>query len=315
MFNRLYCNFLLALGVFISASNYASAACSYLGGLGFRTENYKFGNVIVQRDSPVGTVLGSKSGGIWGSPFVTCSTSFSLTYELTKFSTPTSLAGVYATNIDGVGIKIFHGSKLFPFTSGTYRANTGLHVSGPTVSLVKITSGEIKAGSITTGSIAKVSIQNEMQIGDIILRSANIIPLACSIKTPSLTFPIGDIAIDKFGSSVGTIPSGAQNTQNLGLECNAQANINVELNGIQNPDVSNSSVLALTGQGSNDVASGVGVQILYNGAPLKLNNSMVLKKSIGGQETFPLTARYYQTKTAVTTGTANSSATLNITYQ
>lgn len=63
------------------------------------------------------------------------------------------------------------------------------------------------------------------------------------------------------------------------------------------------------------MAKGVGVQLLYNGSPFILNNRIVLKRSSGGQETFPLTARYYQTKTAVTTGKANASATLDLTYQ
>jgi Fimbrial protein. len=114
---------------------------------------------------------------------------------------------------------------------------------------------------------------------------------------------------------VGTTPTIAQNTQNLGLACDAGANINVTLQGIQNPDVSTTSVLALTGQGGADVATGVGVQLLYNGSPLVLNKLVTLKKSSGGQETFPIVARYYQTKKSVTTGKANASATLDLTYQ
>lgn len=85
--------------------------------------------------------------------------------------------------------------------------------------------------------------------------------------------------------------------------------------GTQNPDVGTASVLALTNQGDADVAQGVGVQLLYNGSPLILNNRLVLKSSTGGQETFPITARYYQTRTTVTTGKANASATLDLTYQ
>jgi type 1 fimbria pilin len=139
--------------------------------------------------------------------------------------------------------------------------------------------------------------------------------VACSITTPNLTFPIGDILATSFGSTVGTTPVEAQNTQNLGLNCDAGANINVSLSGTQNPDVSTTSVLALTGQGTIGIAKGVGVQVLYNGTPLVLNNRIVLKQSSGGQETFPLTARYYQTKTSVSTGVANASATLNLTYQ
>ena len=51
--------------------------------------------------------------------------------------------------------------------------------------------------------------------------------------------------------------------------------------------------------------------------PLKLDNNIVLKTSAGGQEFPPgtFTARYFQTKDNVTAGSANATATLNITYQ
>lgn len=139
--------------------------------------------------------------------------------------------------------------------------------------------------------------------------------VACSITTPTLNFPIGNVLAEKFGTSIGTIPANAQNTQDLGLNCDVGANINVRLQGAQNADVSTTSVLALTGQGDANVAKGVGVQLLYNGVPLELNNRIALKQSSGGQETFPITARYYQTKTSVSTGKANASATLDLTYQ
>lgn len=139
--------------------------------------------------------------------------------------------------------------------------------------------------------------------------------LACTITTPQLTFPIGDISAAAFGATVGTTPVGAQNTQNLGLNCDAGANVNVSISGIQNPDIAATSVLALTGQGNTGTAKGVGVQLLYNGTPLTLNTRLPLKPAAGGLEAFPLTARYYQTQTTVEPGTANASATLNLTYQ
>jgi type 1 fimbria pilin len=143
------------------------------------------------------------------------------------------------------------------------------------------------------------------------LTGGTINALACSITTPQLTFPIGD----SFGSVVGTTPAVAQNTQNLGVNCSPGTNIMVSLSGIQNPDGANTSVMALTGQGNTGTAKGVGVQLLYNGTPLALNSRLLLKQSSGGQETLPLTARYYQTLTSVESGSANASATLNLTYQ
>lgn len=54
------------------------------------------------------------------------------------------------------------------------------------------------------------------------------------------------------------------------------------LTGPQNPDVSDNTVLALTGQGSAGVARGVGVQLVYNNTPLTLGNNLVLKRTTGG---------------------------------
>ncbi len=183
-----------------------------------------------------------------------------------------------------------------------------------TITFVK--TGGINSGTLNSGLLARIYGNGDNVTAVAFnITSTQIIQLSCSITTPILNFPIGDVLVSKFGTSVGTIPSGAENTQNLGLNCDAGANINVTLHGTQNPDVSTASVLALTGQGSADVASGVGVQLLYNSTPLELNNRIVLKQSASGQETFPLTARYYQTKTAVTPGKANTTATLDLTYQ
>ncbi len=179
--------------------------------------------------------------------------------------------------------------------------------------------GPVSSGALTPGVIGVVTLQGSDAIyrdGLITqLSSGTINALACTINTPQLTFAIGNIPASSFNAGVGTSPAGAQNTQNLGLNCSAGTNINVTLSGIQNPDISNTSVMALTGQGNTGTAKGVGVQLLYNGTPLAMNSRLLLKQSAGGVETLPLTARYYQTLGTVQSGTANASATLNLTYQ
>ncbi|MNH37426.1 Fimbria adhesin protein precursor [compost metagenome] len=87
------------------------------------------------------------------------------------------------------------------------------------------------------------------------------------------------------------------------------------MTGTQNTDTSTTGVLQLTNAGAANVAKGVGIQILYNNTPLALNNNIVLKTSAGGQETFPFVAQYYQTRNPVSTGSANATMTLNLTYQ
>jgi type 1 fimbria pilin len=173
--------------------------------------------------------------------------------------------------------------------------------------------GDIKPGQFMVGQVGTWTVSDITPV-TINLMGGYVSQVACSITTPNLTFPIGDVLNSEFGTTVGYIPA-KTSTQNLGLDCDRNANINVTLNGTQNPDVSDASVLALNNQGGSNTAQGVGVQLLYDGNPLVINSKLTLKQSSGGKETFPITARYYQTKNTVTVGEASTSATLTLTYQ
>lgn len=288
------------------------------------TKTLQFNAITIQHDATVGTVLGTVSIPRDSTVLGPCSGSGNTTMSIQMMyfgAVSSGTAGVFKTNVSGVGISGYYYSATYPFaspaTTWTFGAGTGVNI-GDSVTVFKLIKiGDITSGTLSPGLVGKVFYSGNPTVDtvDVMMGTSSVTQLACSINTPTLTFPIGNILKSQFGSSVGFIPSGAQNMQNLGLNCDAGANINVSLSGTQNPDVGTTSVLALTGQGGANVAKGVGVQLLYNSSPLVLNNNIVLKTSSGGQETFPLTARYYQTKTTVATGTANASATLNITYQ
>lgn len=299
------------------------------------------GTIIVQRDSPPGTVVSPELTGI-NQIYYTCNDPLGYSVEGGLVSTLTSggsnYAGrsIFSTNVAGIGLTLglvggfSPGQWDLPITNGSFVRGGSANGIGtynynwqPKVQFIK-TAQTVISGPVNQqlgyflagwGSVnAFPNMINKTPQTPLYIQ-ANIVVVQCSITTPTLVFPIGNIMASSFGSTIGSTPSGASVTQNLGLNCDAGANINVSLGGTQNPDTADSSVLALAGQGSAGVASGVGVQLLYNGSPLKLNNRIVLKQSPGGQETFPLTARYYQTRTAVGTGSANTTATLNLTYQ
>lgn len=322
-FKKIIFIFLVALGALYT--NIVSATCGMASNGAYQYKYYNFGDVVVQRDTPVGTVLatlntGSFSNtatGVSGDTLFGCDTPWTYRWTLAQFTTLSSVSGTYNTNIPGVGIRISNSANgyIMPYDQAFPALIYAAIIAGIKAELIKTSVGGVGAGSITNGSLAIASIVGWGNTLEVDMGTNKIIPVMCTIKTPNLLFPIGDIPAASFGATVGTTPAIAQNTQNLGLDCDPQANINVSLSGTQNPDVGTTSVLALSGQGSAGVAKGVGVQIVYNGTPLTLGNRIVLKQSAGGLETFPLVARYYQTKTAVTTGTANANATLNLTYQ
>ncbi|WP_336220215.1 fimbrial protein [Citrobacter amalonaticus] len=294
------------------------AACN--NNISTYTKTVSFGNVIVQRDTAPGTVVATQA--VNAPVNFSCGGAGPYLYQESMRTSLTSYGNnIYEIGVPGFGIRVSENGTdgtlhhYFPisingWTNGSGTNQTNLYK----FELVK-TSAISSSGNLRVGTIADTAMYNQFYIGYFNVGGGTIQVVQCNINTPNLNFPIGNISASSFGSTVGTTPSGAQNTQNLGLNCDAGTNINVSFTGTQNPDVGTTSVLALTGQGNTDVAKGVGVQILYNGSPLVLNNRIVLKQSSGGQETFPLTARYYQTKTSVTPGTANASATLNLTYQ
>ncbi|TNV11213.1 fimbrial protein [Buttiauxella sp. B2] len=301
--------------VFLFASH-AIAGCSYTYDQSYVTKVIDFGTVIVQRDTPAGTPLVTVNSGLihpdYGT-FYICSEAWLYQAKLGQFTTPTSLQGVYETNVQGVGIKVSTSTGKLPPYDVPVNGGTAVILREYTMTLVKTSVGAVGADYITPG--AQMYIQaNSVNILQVNIGTAKIIPVACSITTPSLVFTLGDIPLSQFGHNVGdTTPQ--TNTQNMGLNCDPGTNINVALMGEPDRDVPTGDVLALSGKGSAGVASGIGVQIVYNNTPLTVNAMLPLKTSAGGLETFPFTARYYQTQADVLPGDAKASATLQITYQ
>jgi type 1 fimbria pilin len=279
------------------------------------------GTITVQRDVAVGTVLFSRNATLTGSYLTGCTNPLMLGFSMRYLNATPSTYGnhVYNTNVNGIGVRFSSGNYFEnPTNTFSYTAQAS-YVEWWGGKIELIVTGPVASGSLTPGVLGVVMLQDSDGVYrdglTTTLLDGTINVLACSITTPQLTFPIGDISAATFGSTVGTTPAGAQNTQNLGLNCDPGANVNISLSGIQNPDVATTSVLALTGQGNTGTAKGVGVQLLYNGTPITLNTRLPLNVATGGQQAFPLTARYYQTQTTVEPGTANASATLNLTYQ
>ncbi|MRS88946.1 fimbrial protein [Enterobacteriaceae bacterium RIT714] len=296
-----------------------NATCSRVA---VQTTTSSLGNTIVQRDAPIGSVINTlvtPTATYYGFDCTGMDT-FGLYLD---YSSTLSSQGehIYDTNVAGVGIRMFNGGtngKNFDNPQSTVQNSQteDWAYDGATIQLIKtgdIKSGELKSGTI--GTVRLLGYDTNYHDGVYIKTTGGTVTqLACTITTPSLTFPIGTVPLSEFGSTVG-FTAKETNSQNLGLNCDKDANINVSLNGTQNPDVSTTSVLALTGQGDSGTAKGVGIQLLYNDTPLEINKNIVMKKSAGGQELLPIVARYYQTKSTVTPGDASTSATLSLTYQ
>ena len=292
------------------------AACWYLSGSGDGASITLPAAVTIQRDTAPGTVVWDSG---WftsaGGTRVECAAA---TYYTTFQPYDQALAlaagytNVYKTEVAGIGIKVFSlygaaplsiridpGSASYDFLTPDDYAVQFIYLGGDISGSVSGKSFYLARGGIKSSWLNMYG-------------STRFIKVACSLNSTSINVPLGDVSTVQF-TAIGT--TAGDKTFDLGLNCDKEARINVALAGTQNTDTTDTSVLALTNAGQTGTAKGIGVQLLYGGVPLKINNNIVLKTSVGGQETLPFTARYYQTNNLLEPGKANSSATLNITYQ
>ncbi len=138
-----------------------------------------------------------------------------------------------------------------------------------------------------------------------------VVSSACKISTPTVNVPLGTYTTNKF---VGVGTTVGEKNFDFTLNCDEGAKVVMSLQG-EPGDSSNA--LSLTNAGSNGVASGVNVQILYNNSvliPNSQSSTSIITGATSGNNKVTLSARYVQTKATVTEGTANATATLSIDY-
>lgn len=274
-------------------------------------------DIQVPKNAPVGSVIGTYTV----SPTVGSATScYGMGYSKYMKGSPTgtmfqTYTDIYTTNIPGIGFAICfqgcHNQRDWHFIYST-PASGDVNFVGTQFIFYLVVIGDVSSGKLDSGLYADLGVDG-VSLLKISVAGANIISTTCNLDSTAIQVPFGDMPVDGF-SSVGY--TSQSKDFNIALTCNREANISISLNGNQSSESSNTSVLALTNSGGQGTASGVGVQILYNNNPLVLNQSIALKKTDGNvKETFPFSARYYQTKSTVTAGDANATATLNITYQ
>ncbi len=220
------------LVIIFGISEPACATCNFASGMEPQTLGFTPSGVIVQRDTPVGSVIYSSSSGE-GATLLSCTGDNTNYYKMTYLGgIPTSIAHAYATNIPGVAIEVDLGwGKLDNPASTDQTGNATVNMPWVRYRLYK--TGDIQPGSFTVAQLGTWTVSGITPV-TINLMGGYVAQVACSVTTPQLTFPVGNVLNSEFGTTVGFIAA-KTSTQNLGLNCDRNANINVTLNGTQNP--------------------------------------------------------------------------------
>ena len=301
------------LGWGASGSAQAALQCTING-----TAAISFGTITVPRDTSVGTALGSTR---------------SSTVSANCPSNPGTVAGAWNTNVAGIGIRVidvsysnkslsslgvgswdnfatpittsaaFTGS--FTFTYQLVKTAASVTASGPLIipSLLTLVSHNVPA-NVTSPSLVTISVNN-----------TSIVATTCSVTTPSIRVALPSVNASAL-SPVGTTQG---NTNfNIGLSCQAGANVYVTLTDVTNPG-NTSSNLSLA---SGSTASGVSLRILNGASPVNYgpdsavagNPNQWLVGASTSTTSIPLSVQYISTGT-VAPGTVKGLATFTMSYQ
>ncbi|MGV4091001.1 fimbrial protein [Citrobacter freundii] len=311
---------LLFLLLLIAVLPEAQATCSFYGGVTSEVPGYlNFGNVVIQRDAPVGSVIATAVTGAYnnGNGIAGCQReSWTARWELTQWGTLSGYGdGIYNTNLPGVGLRLSAAAtgKTLPYeTSYPYDAQ-GVWVSipGDGIKGELIKTGDITSGTLTSGVLARASVVNQFYFANVTLNGTNTVKSeACTVTTPSVDVPMGDHDKSEFGGAGSTTD---WVSFDIGLTCDVGARINVRIDAPADASAGSQGVMQLDGGG----ASGVGIQLHYrpDDAAVQYGQERFYWQSVYGDEIVQLKARYYQTAGTITPGAANGTATFTLTYK
>ncbi|WP_058911249.1 fimbrial protein [Entomohabitans teleogrylli] len=296
------------------------ARCNFVDGITSEVSvEVNFGNIIVQRDAAVGTVIGTANTGDFnnGRSIAGCDVPWTFAWEIRQWRTLSSSGNnIYNTNIPGVGIRLVMGTsgRHLPFQIDFPALNYPI-LSNVRVELIK--TGNISGGTLTPGMLAQAVIVNQFPMANIRLTGTNTVSAAaCSVTTPGVNVAMGDHDKREF-RGLGTGTGTGWTRFNISLNCNRNARINVRIDATPDP-INRPGVMRLDRAPGNMAATGVGIELWYQhiNVPVQFGQERFYYQSpSGGNEIVQLQARYYQTGATITAGKANATATFTLTYK
>ncbi|MCA8205846.1 fimbrial protein [Burkholderia sp. AU33545] len=235
---------------------------------------------------------------------------------------------IYPTSVKNIGIRLTNAGHVFPYKTSVSFANSVFSESF-SLKLELIKTGDITAGGTLSGSIMQDragSADGQLMLDTRFASPVIIQPQVptCKVATPDVIVPMGAVLASSF-KGVGT--TSVQRPFNIALTCSGgkagtSTNAYVTLTDAT-ASANSSTTLSLS---KDSTASGIGVQIMKDGAPLGFGpdstavgntNQWYAGNIAQGQAnlTIPLSARYVQTGATVSPGSANARATFTFSYQ
>ncbi|WP_339511797.1 fimbrial protein [Pseudomonas sp. RL_15y_Pfl2_60] len=296
----------------------AQAKCKFING--FSVENKYLtpvSGIVASGNTDAGTPIGeyTERPASFSQNFANCTSpgTASRTVAGTLVSTDPY---TYATDNPSVGVRFFDDSSAYGrryWGGGTAESKTGnWNWAGGQVGAEFIALGPLQTTRVNTSAVATFSLDG-LIIMNVRVSSVTISVRTC--KTSDVAVDLGSQLASSFAGPGSTSPARTFNIELSGCPPGAEG-IFYRLDPLTAilPD-GGQSVVALD---SSSTATGLGIQLLdENNNPFALASKTQLNQYDSGRVadySIPLAARYYQTGSTVTTGTANTSLIFTITY-
>lgn len=234
---------------------------------------------------------------------------------------------ILKTSVDGIGVILRAQNQSTGNVSNYYQFPFGLwttpYFNAKFTANFNVEAKLIKVGQINSGSFPSIQIGLIRTVSSdyqgvyyypvpIVIQGGNINVLACSVINPVVNVNLGTFKKYKF-SQVGYTTDPVDIP--FAVDCLSGTKVNITVSATLDTTLSDNGLIKLSQ--SSDTASGVAVQILdksNTGIPL---NQIISYSDVATQGSFDLglRARYIQTLSEVTAGTANTTATITLTYR
>ncbi|WP_186277445.1 fimbrial protein [Hafnia alvei] len=310
--------YVLVSGLLLVSSGAWAAGCSTGGDAAADTQTLDLGSMLVQRDLPVGSTIVSKVISSGGGKIAVCSDGAFQRQEIMLRGRPVpGYTHLYQSGVAGVGISVQFGNNYADTAPDTASGSGPVDLASTdniTVTLIKI--GDVTPGNLTSGDLASDRVSAEdggwLNIRMFKLSGGAIRQASCQVSTPNIIVPMGTLQradLSGLGATTG------RKDFSIGLDCNAQTKVNLTINA-----AAALTATGLTGvlAGSEDGGSavGVGIQILFNQAPVTFGTPLEVGTTTeDGPFSIPLQAQFYQTKALIKSGALNATANFTLIYQ
>lgn len=305
------------LSALCTAQSSLAAGCLLTGDT--QSENIDTGDILVQRDVPVGSILYRKVLPASGASLGTCENgSYVKQVQLISTQLISGYTDLYQSGLQGIGIRLQLGMNTLSGSRNESLNGPATLNDDETIIFSLIKTGPVDPGALTYQDLLKISYTGEntgsVTAKQVSLTGGVVSQASCQVTSPAVVVEMGNLE-KKNLKGVNSVA--ATRDFQISMNCNRNTNVNITFSPLSARSANSINLKGVVeGDAFSGAATGVGVQMLFGGAPIEFNTLLPVGTTTSdGIFNIPLQARYYQILDAVTPGLVNAMISFTMTYQ